>query len=128
VLAAQLEKIVANNRKINALTLDQYKAGARSFADVLTAQRAVLQAENSLTVTKTALLTGWVDLQRALGGGWNGELNVRPPENPDEDNVKARLAVAHLLYRRVNSGLFGLRLYEPGSSTACHNGGGARSY
>ncbi len=80
IRAAQLQKIVINSRKINELTLEQYRAGSKSFVDVLTAQRDLLSAENNLSQTKTQLVINYVALQRALGGGWNGLVEVGKPE------------------------------------------------
>ncbi len=81
--AAQLRRIVSNSRKINQLTLEQYRAGTKSFVDVLTAQRDLLTAENNLSQTRTQLVVNYVALQKALGGGWNGLVEVGKPEVVD---------------------------------------------
>lgn len=79
----QMQKIVSNSRKINELTREQYRVGMKSFADVLTAQRNLLDSEDSLNQTKTQLVLNYVALQKALGGGWNSEVNVLKPEVVD---------------------------------------------
>jgi NodT family efflux transporter outer membrane factor (OMF) lipoprotein len=76
----QLQKIVSNSRKINELTLEQYRAGTKSFVDVLTAQRDLLSAETNLNQARTDLVLNYVALQKALGGGWNGLIDVAKPE------------------------------------------------
>jgi outer membrane protein, multidrug efflux system len=81
--AAQLQKIVSNSRKINELTLEQFKAGNKSFIEVLNAQRDVLSSETSLNQVQTDLVVNYVALQKALGGGWNGQIDVSKPEVVD---------------------------------------------
>ncbi len=80
---AQLQKIVSYSRKINELTLEQYRAGTKSFVDVLTAQRDLLSAETELSQARTELVLNYVALQKALGGGWNGIIDVAKPEVVD---------------------------------------------
>lgn len=80
---AQLQKIVSNSAKINALTLDQFKAGSKNFLDVLNAQRSLLDQENALAQARVEIITNYVSLQKALGGGWNGRIDVAKPEVVD---------------------------------------------
>jgi len=80
---AQQQRIVGNSRKINALTLDQFKAGSKSFLDVLNAQRNLLDQENELAQTRIEIILAYVALQKALGGGWNGRIDVDRPEIVD---------------------------------------------
>ncbi|MBO1041185.1 efflux transporter outer membrane subunit [Brucella pituitosa] len=83
VRAAQLQKIVVNSRKINELTLEQFKAGNKSFIEVLNAQRDVLNSETSLNQVRTDLVVNYIALQKALGGGWSGQVDVNKPEVVD---------------------------------------------
>src|SRR5690606_35941491 len=76
----KLQKTASNSRKINELTLEQYRAGTKSFVDVLTAQRDLLSAETNLNQARTDLVLNYVALQKALGGGWNGLIDVAKPE------------------------------------------------
>ncbi len=78
--AAQLQKIVGNSRKINELTLEQFKVGNKSFIDVLNAQRDLLSSETSLNQVRTELVVNYITLQKALGGGWSGQIDVSKPE------------------------------------------------
>ncbi|WP_235889893.1 efflux transporter outer membrane subunit [Brucella haematophila] len=80
---AQLEKIVRDRRKINELTLDQFKAGSKNFLDVLTAQRGLRTQESALSQARVEIILNYVALQKALGGGWNGRIDVEKPEVVD---------------------------------------------
>lgn len=80
LLVAQQQVIVRNSRQINELTLEQYDAGRKSFIDVLTAQRGLLTVETTLTQARTDLVLSYIALQKALGGGWNGRVDVGKPE------------------------------------------------
>ncbi len=80
---AQLQKIARNYRQINELTRDQYEAGAKSFVDVLEAQRNLLGAETDLNQARTDMVLNYIDLQKALGGGWDGAVDVETPEVVD---------------------------------------------
>jgi len=78
--ATQLQRIVLNSRKIRDLTLAQFQAGSKSFIDVLTAQRDVLNSETSLAELRTDLVVSYIALQKALGGSWQGRLDASKPE------------------------------------------------
>ncbi len=78
--ATQLQRIVLNSRKIRDLTLAQFEAGSKSFIDVLTAQRDVLNSETSLAELRTDLVVSYIALQKALGGSWQGRLDASKPE------------------------------------------------
>jgi len=78
--AAQLQAIVRNSRTIRDLTLTQFEGGSKSFLEVLTAQRDVLDSETSLAELRTDLVVSYIALQKALGGSWHGRLDVSKPE------------------------------------------------
>jgi NodT family efflux transporter outer membrane factor (OMF) lipoprotein len=65
------ETAVADARRSEALTLNQYKQGITDYATLLTAQIARLNAEISLLGIRSQRLVSSVDLISALGGGWN---------------------------------------------------------
>ena len=68
---------VANLRRQEVATLtravsvsnDLYRASCASYLEVVTAQRSVLDAEQSLTATRREQFLLLIDLYRALGGG-----------------------------------------------------------
>ncbi|MEL4073110.1 efflux transporter outer membrane subunit [Ochrobactrum sp. GPK 3] len=76
----QLQKIASNSRKINQLTLEQFKVGSKSFVEVLNAQTALLNSETDLGQFHTDLVLNYITLQKALGGGWDGQIDAKSPE------------------------------------------------
>jgi NodT family efflux transporter outer membrane factor (OMF) lipoprotein len=52
------------------IALVQYREGAVDYQRVLDTQRALLQEENNLTETSSAIATNLIALYKALGGGW----------------------------------------------------------
>jgi multidrug efflux system outer membrane protein len=49
----------------------RYRAGVVSYLEVLDAQRQMFLAETELARSRVAQLEGYVELYRALGGGWS---------------------------------------------------------
>jgi NodT family efflux transporter outer membrane factor (OMF) lipoprotein len=52
------------------LSLEQYREGATDYQRVLDAQRSLLQQQNGLAQTQSAVVTNLIALYKALGGGW----------------------------------------------------------
>lgn len=71
---ADFEQKVQAARNALRLSRLRYDAGYAPFLDVLDAQRTQNAAELSLIQNRQAQLTASVDLARALGGGWNGDV------------------------------------------------------
>ena len=69
---AEESQAVADARRAEALTLNQYKAGVADYASLLSAQTARLTAEVTLVNLQSQRLVASVDLIDALGGGWRG--------------------------------------------------------
>ena len=55
------------------LSLIRYREGATNYLDVVTAQTAELQAEQTLLGLQTRRQQASVNLVRALGGGWSSD-------------------------------------------------------
>jgi hypothetical protein len=76
----------SHRRKIRGVAYpltEQFKSGSKNFLDVLTAQRELLNQENTLAQARTDIIVNYVSLQKALGGGWNGRVDVETPEIVD---------------------------------------------
>jgi len=80
---AQLRTIVNNNLKIDTLMLEQFKAGKKSFIEVLNAQRDLFGSETAFNTAKTDLVLNFIALQKALGGGWDGRIDTSAQEIVD---------------------------------------------
>jgi NodT family efflux transporter outer membrane factor (OMF) lipoprotein len=66
----RLAEAVTQNRRALELARSRYSLGVADFLQVLTAQRNLLQAEQDLVDSTTAVSTNFVQLYKALGGGW----------------------------------------------------------
>jgi outer membrane protein, multidrug efflux system len=65
-----LETQVQALRIAYRLSLDKYEAGYAPYLDVLTAQRSLFSAEQSLVAAEYQSLAGVIGLYQALGGAW----------------------------------------------------------
>ncbi|MDZ7891516.1 MAG: efflux transporter outer membrane subunit [Rhodoferax sp.] len=71
--AAELAALLAQQR---------YASGLIDFQTVLTTQRTLLSAQNSVANTTTDLGTGYVRLYKALGGGWQPDAAAAEAATP----------------------------------------------
>jgi NodT family efflux transporter outer membrane factor (OMF) lipoprotein len=65
----------------------QYRDGAASFLDVLTAEQTLVQVQLSLAQSDQALVADQVSVFQALGGGWEDAPPVVPPQVPGAPRV-----------------------------------------
>ena len=75
------ENAAASARRSADIAFTQYREGAVDFQRVLDALRSLLQEENALAETRSAIATELISLYKALGGGW--ELRQGQPVIPD---------------------------------------------
>jgi outer membrane protein, multidrug efflux system len=66
-----LVRSVQVNEEATTLALDRYRRGLTTFLDVLATQRALYNAQSSLSQSEANTLTDLVSLYKALGGGWD---------------------------------------------------------
>ncbi|MBB5074236.1 NodT family efflux transporter outer membrane factor (OMF) lipoprotein [Bartonella callosciuri] len=82
----RLEKlIVANKAFLHSLKLSQrlFENGNTSFFELLNANRSYYSAQMALKDSRISLVTQYIALMKALGGGWDGVVNVSRPEVVD---------------------------------------------
>jgi NodT family efflux transporter outer membrane factor (OMF) lipoprotein len=75
------ENAATSARRSADLAFVQYREGAVDFQRVLDALRSLLQEQNALAQTQSAIATHLISLYKALGGGW--ELRQGQPVIPD---------------------------------------------
>ncbi|MEZ5934102.1 MAG: efflux transporter outer membrane subunit [Alphaproteobacteria bacterium] len=66
-------------REAARLARSLYDTGASSFLDVLDAERSLYSAEDALIESGVAITTDYIALNKALGGGWDGEVDMTLP-------------------------------------------------
>ncbi len=66
------ETVIRRDAALRLLDLQKrrYKAGVVSYLEVLDAERQLFSSEIELAQSQVARVVGYVDLYRALGGGW----------------------------------------------------------
>jgi multidrug efflux system outer membrane protein len=68
---AELERSVGHYREMVRLTNIRYNSGLSSYFEVLYSMQQLFPAEIALARARLELLTDYVAIYRALGGGWN---------------------------------------------------------
>ncbi|NEW93297.1 RND transporter [Rhodopseudomonas sp. BR0M22] len=72
-------------RQAASLSQSLYRSGSSSFLDVLTAERSLYGAEDALLQSRVKIVADYIALNKALGGGWDGEVDALTPEVIDVD-------------------------------------------
>ena len=75
---AQLTKTVAEYREMVRLSTLRYNSGLSNYFEVLYAMQLLFPAETARVAARINLLNNYVDIYKALGGGWNLQ-----PEDPN---------------------------------------------
>jgi outer membrane protein, multidrug efflux system len=83
------EKAQAANQEAYQLTLDLYQRGLKDYLEVLSMNRSLLSAENTLIQSQTDLLLHYISLYKALGGGWtlSQSISCGSDENQAEESL-----------------------------------------
>ncbi|VEJ44488.1 efflux transporter outer membrane subunit [Bartonella vinsonii] len=82
----RLEKlIIANKASLHSLKLSRslFENGNTSFLELLNANRSYYSAQMALKDSRVSLVTQYIALMKALGGGWDGVVDVYRPEVVD---------------------------------------------
>ncbi|MFG1416247.1 efflux transporter outer membrane subunit [Xanthobacter sp. V0B-10] len=77
--AGKLSQSAAAYRDATRLARALYQNGSTSFLEVLDAERSLYSAEDSLLVSQATIATDYIALNKALGGGWDGAMDVTTP-------------------------------------------------
>lgn len=79
----RLDASARSYREAASLSRTLYLAGSTSFIEVLDAERSLYSAEDSLIQNDVSIATDYIALAKALGGGWDGEIDASKPEIVD---------------------------------------------
>lgn len=85
IRSGRLGASVERYREAVTLSRSLYEAGSASFLDLLTAERSLYSAEDSLIQSRVSITTSYIALNKALGGGWSGYVDASTPEVADTD-------------------------------------------
>jgi NodT family efflux transporter outer membrane factor (OMF) lipoprotein len=98
-LQTDAESVKAQEAAVHAasdsldLSREQYRLGAITYVNLLTAQRTYQQAKLSLVQAQATRFADTVALFQSLGGGWWNRLDVKPnPLSPEAPQVEAAVA------------------------------------
>lgn len=64
------------------LAKERYRLGLTSFQEVLDAERVLFAEEDSLAISQGALILQFIDIYRAMGGGWDATQAVAFRDKP----------------------------------------------
>lgn len=79
----KVQKAIQSYRKSANLSRTLYENGSTSFLDLLTSERSLYSNEESLLQIRVSLMQDYINLQKALGGGWDGTIMTNKPEVQD---------------------------------------------
>ncbi len=88
----KLETVVSDTHTALKNAQQQYLSGASDFLNVLTVQKALLDARQALVISNTNVSLSLVQLYKALGGGWQAPLNLIPA---DPTNIRNNKRINH---------------------------------
>lgn len=76
---SKIQASTTSYQKVLELTRTSYENGANDLLDVLTAERSLFSAQTNAIQNRVALALDYVSLNKALGAGWDGKLDVSKP-------------------------------------------------
>ncbi|MBG0511640.1 efflux transporter outer membrane subunit [Agrobacterium sp. MOPV5] len=76
VRGGKLSTAVTSYRTAADASRAQFEAGASGYLELLDAQRALYAAESNLIDNQLAVVTAYIALNKALGGGWTGVVDT----------------------------------------------------
>ncbi|CAG9193375.1 Efflux transporter, outer membrane factor (OMF) lipoprotein, NodT family [Paraburkholderia tropica] len=65
-------------RSAAAIAQSLYRSGSTGFLEVLTAERSLYAAQDALIQSRVLIATNYIALNKALGGGWDGDAGATP--------------------------------------------------
>lgn len=83
VRSGKLAQSAASYRKALELSRALYQSGNTSFLELLTAERSSYSADQSSIDSRVSIVNDYIALMKALGGGWDGEVDIKTPEVQD---------------------------------------------
>lgn len=83
VRASRLASSVSSYREAASLSRSMYRGGSANFLSVLDAERSLYTAEDALVQSRILMVTSYIALNKALGGGWDGFVDTSRPEVVD---------------------------------------------
>jgi NodT family efflux transporter outer membrane factor (OMF) lipoprotein len=75
--SAKLAVAVEAYRRADTASRSQYETGTLNYLDLLDGQRQLYAAEGALIDSQLAVTTAYITLNKALGGGWTGEVPTK---------------------------------------------------
>lgn len=83
----QLSVASKHYREASSLSRSLYESGSQSFFELLESDRTLYSTETSLIEARVSIATDFITLNKALGGGWDGEIDTSGPEVIDVNSV-----------------------------------------
>ena len=86
------DEIVASERRVTAakngerLSTERYDKGVTSYLEVLESQRQSFDAQLKLSESRQQLLSAYILLYKALGGGWLSEEEEKAAQEAEQEN------------------------------------------
>lgn len=75
----KLTTVAQTSREALRISRELYTSGSSNFLNVLDAERSTFSAETSLIDSRVGIATSYIALMKALGGGWDGDVDIDTP-------------------------------------------------